>query len=185
MIMNSIDRRHDEINERNWKNIPYTIKDSKRPRLYWDLQKISGTDDPFIDIKCRKLNEFKTDYLLSPYQDIIDRMINEVSKVYNLLYNNSLGNGSDHTNYLAKFSDNYGLVYEKRISSDYEANRFTYRIAKPIPKKSGSKVYLQIYVDLLGCSYHKINNKGGGSITFSDKDEDNFWMNKSLSELDW
>lgn len=42
-----------------------------------------------------------------------------------------------------------------------------------------------VYVDLLGCSYHKINFKGGGSMTFSDVTEDDFWKNRSLIELNW
>ena len=112
-------------------------------------------------------------------------MINEVSNSYRLLYINSKGNYDDHTNYLAKFSDRYGLVYEKRISSDYEANRFTYRIGKPVPKMINNKIVAVVYVELLGCSYYKINFKGGGSMTFSEKDEDDLWRNKSLNELNW
>lgn len=183
--MNNIDRNHDKVNSRYWVQYPDTIKDPGRMKLYWDLDKITGVKDTEPVIEVNQTYQFRLDYSSSVYQDVIDRMIDEVSKKYILLYTNSVGNYDDHTNYLAKFSDSYGLVYEKRVSSDYEANRFTYRIGKPVPKTVSNKTVAIVYVDLLGCSYHKINFKGGGSMTFSENDEDNFWMNRSLNDLNW
>ena len=53
------------------------------------------------------------------------------------------------------------------------------------PKTINNKTVAMVYVDLLGCSYHKINFKGGGSMTFSDVTEYDFWKNRSLTELNW
>lgn len=183
--MDNIDKHHDEVNKRYWVQYLDTIKDSRRMKLSWDIDKITGVKNVDVSIICNQTFQFKMDYKGSSYQDVIDRMINEVSNTYRLLYVNSKGNYNDHTNYLAKFSDSYRLVYEKRISSDYEANRSTYRIGKPVPKTINNKTVAMVYVDLLGCSYHKINFKGGGSMTFSDVTEDDFWKNRSLIELNW
>jgi hypothetical protein len=182
-MKNKVDKMHASVNSKNWKDIPdTTIDKSKGYKLIWDLYNLSGkSNPPDPSIRLNYLMEFRKDYKMSSYTDEVDRMIKEISKNYDYLYYDSPGHDLDHTNYLAKYSDNYGLIYEKRISSDYEANRFTYRINKPIINRNGDII---VYVDLLGCSFHKLNFKGGGSRSFSESSDD-FWKIRTLSELPW
>lgn len=149
-------------NNRFRKNIPDTIIDSITEFFKWDSNKLGGN----IPIKIRiiKTTEFNNDYRNSPSKDIIDRIINDIKSGY--IYDNS-PNNNDWTTYIAKYSNEGRLAYEKRINRDLD--RLTYYIEKPVKSKdkdTGRNILL-ITIRLSGCIGHSFKDSKGNSKTFS------------------
>lgn len=130
-------------------------------------------------IKVTRTTEFNNDYnshnLYSKGE--INRIISDIESGY--LYEDSPGNDEDETNYIAKYSTDGYLAYEKRVPGSW-TDRVGYFILKPEFSKNLNSWLIRVY--LLGCIGHKFVY-GGKIMYFSDNDENDI-AGPSLSELE-
>lgn len=175
--MNKVERAHADFNRRNWKTISDTIEDKVFMKAFWDLNKLKGKSKGFIKI-LNRTNQFNKDYSNSGYKNEIDGIISDINKGY--IYADSPNHSDDFTNYLVKESNNFILIYEKRITSNLTNDRLIYGIKKPYVDKINEENKLIINIDLISCLHHDRMSLR----IHSDTDEDNWIYNPSLDELD-
>lgn len=166
------ERIHKEANDRYRRNIPGTIED-EYGNLTWNI----GNHDFYIG-KISRSSEYmrkkrKLDFYTKP---IVDRMERDIKS--GIIYKDNPKYPSDFTTYIAKFSDNYKLAYEKRIDSTM--NRFTYYIKKPVLDEISGMYMIDIELSLCDSGhafYHegKIKHYSDTSIFDFDMDSDLVW----------
>ena len=181
-------------------NIPDTIWDKDNGMLYWDIIKLARNEGvidykTLLPMKVTVLDSLASSKKLLSDSDrqVLDRIIRDLNNRY--FYENSPGNESDYTNFLAKvnlkLNDKLGLIYYKRINPNED--RLVYRISKPAIDKLTGK--FETIIQLKSCIGHeyRLNPNGPIIVRFSDIEVEDYFdeinindiYNPSLTELDW
>lgn len=145
--------------------------------------------DPFdssVSIQIKKSGDFNNDYKSQDNfsKSEIDRMISDISSGY--IYEDGPDGDEDYTNYVARYSTQGYLAYEKRIPGN-STDRLGYFVFKPEFSKNLNCMVIKVSV--LGCIGHKFKY-GGKIMYFSDTEDessdeiDDEYTGPSLNDLD-
>lgn len=179
--INRIKLRHASMNMRYGHGIPDTYRDEYW-NILWDEDKLKDELDIETKVKSYRNGSFNSEYRMSWHQDEIDRIIRNIDDGF--IYTEPIGHEDDITTCLAKDCNGIGLMYEKRITSDFDSDRLTYCIGKPYVTNYEGKKVLLVNVKLVTCYLHdRLSQRSHSEV--DDELNDDFWSNHQLSDLNW